>query len=388
MNHLSMARLYCKVLDFPTAERVAEDGLAEAEKSGNWRAWGELASLCLRIYADTLQTSKGNELKERLLQLKDKEIKELASSIHYHIGMKSAQEGKFADAAASFCLAETLAETSEDRGRALFGSAVLPWMQGRPSESLKKLDDLERELPGQEGIATQFSVTWMRVELNDHLGNQGERDRAIERAWEISREDNNPHYVVHNLIFEAKVFLNRKDLVLTKRHIATVERLLPHRGPGLFLRRLDDLKAKVRAAEEVPAIELFRDGESTRLKIGERGVIDVTKMDLLMKLLSLLGENPGQPVSKEKICEVLWREEYHPLRHDNKIYVTIRRLRTLLNDKMDRPELILTKDGQYSLSSGFRFIRFHPASVDSNSNKKYFPDGKQIANSIQKEGRL
>lgn len=389
MNHLSMARLYCKVLDFERAEKVAEEGLAEAEKNGDWQTWCLLASLCLRIYMDTLQAPRANDLKKRLHSLKSEGVKELASSIDYQLGMRSAQEKNYVEAERLFQSAAESANSPEEKGRALFGLAALPWIQDQPEAALQKLNALESELQGAESLATQFSIAWLKIEINERLGRSDARDVAMARAWAIARDDNNPYFVVRNLLSEAAIFFKRKELALVKRNLETVEKLLPNRQPTTFLTQLEDLKKKLSAIEQSPSIELFQEGVKTLLRVGDREPVDVTKLDLLMKLLSLLGEKSGHSVDKEAICAELWKEEYHPLRHDNKIYVTIRRLRHLLldNDK-DRPELILMKDGNYSLNPAFRLIRFHSSPVADVPAKKYVPAGKPFPNSFGKEGNL
>lgn len=61
------------------------------------------------------------------------------------------------------------------------------------------------------------------------------------------------------------------------------------------------------------------------------------------KLLLYLAENPNKIVNKERLCEVVWGEEY--MGYDNTISVHIRHLREKLEENPSKPKLILTVVG-------------------------------------------
>lgn len=61
------------------------------------------------------------------------------------------------------------------------------------------------------------------------------------------------------------------------------------------------------------------------------------------KLLLYLAENPNKIVNKERLCEVVWGEDYTG--YDNTISVHIRHLREKLEDNPSKPKLILTVIG-------------------------------------------
>ncbi len=74
----------------------------------------------------------------------------------------------------------------------------------------------------------------------------------------------------------------------------------------------------------------------------------------LWKLLSAL--LPGE-ADKETLVQSVWGEDvYHPLRHDNRLHVTVRNLRVALGDG-DPPFRVLTTETGYRLSGGLRALR-------------------------------
>ena len=67
-----------------------------------------------------------------------------------------------------------------------------------------------------------------------------------------------------------------------------------------------------------------------------------------MDMLRLFIQNPGNVYSKEVLVKQVWKQEYNPAVHDNKIYVTIKRLRKLIEPEYDKPRYIFrAKNGYY-----------------------------------------
>jgi DNA-binding winged helix-turn-helix (wHTH) protein len=80
----------------------------------------------------------------------------------------------------------------------------------------------------------------------------------------------------------------------------------------------------------------------------ELGKIDLANQFILVKLLEVLCENQGIAVSKEEIVRRLWKENYDPAQHDNRIYVNIKRLRTLIEPDTENPKyLFRSADGYF-----------------------------------------
>ena len=80
----------------------------------------------------------------------------------------------------------------------------------------------------------------------------------------------------------------------------------------------------------------------------EKGHINIKNQFILLDLLKLLISNPGIVYSKESLVEKVWKQKYDPRVHDNKIYVTIKRLRELVEPDHRKPKYIFrTKEGYY-----------------------------------------
>jgi TolB-like protein/tetratricopeptide (TPR) repeat protein len=80
-----------------------------------------------------------------------------------------------------------------------------------------------------------------------------------------------------------------------------------------------------------------------------RNGLKITLPEQLFRLLVLLGEHPGEVVSREEIRKTLWSDTF--VNYDDSINSAIRRLRHYLENADDSPQLIETLPGH-----GYRFI--------------------------------
>ena len=80
----------------------------------------------------------------------------------------------------------------------------------------------------------------------------------------------------------------------------------------------------------------------------QKGHINIKNQFILLDMLKLFISTPGMIYSKESLVEKIWKQKYDPRVHDNKIYVTIKRLRELVEPDHKKPKYIFrTKDGYY-----------------------------------------
>ena len=85
--------------------------------------------------------------------------------------------------------------------------------------------------------------------------------------------------------------------------------------------------------------------------------VDFNKRALHWRLLSTLAAHGGR-ATKERLVLDVWEEpEYHPLKHDARLQVAIRKLRELLEDDPGSPERIVTVEDGYALTGPIRLAR-------------------------------
>ena len=79
-----------------------------------------------------------------------------------------------------------------------------------------------------------------------------------------------------------------------------------------------------------------------------KGRVNFKNQFILMDLLKMFLTSPGVSCSKENMAAAVWKQKYDPEAHDNKIYVTIKRLRELVEPDIHHPKYIFRgKKGYY-----------------------------------------
>lgn len=77
----------------------------------------------------------------------------------------------------------------------------------------------------------------------------------------------------------------------------------------------------------------------------------------LWSILATLHDHGGA-ATKEQLVQALWNEsEYHPLHHDNRLQVAVRKLRKLIEDEPSRPARLVTTADGYTLVGRVRRTR-------------------------------
>lgn len=110
----------------------------------------------------------------------------------------------------------------------------------------------------------------------------------------------------------------------------------------------------------------FRIDQRTKsFLVKNKGAIDFKNQHILFDLALLFLESPGTRFSKEALVEKIWGQIYDPKSHDNLIYVSIKRLRTLIEPDPESPHYLLRDRKGYYLNpqSSIQLTRSEDASL-------------------------
>jgi hypothetical protein len=92
-----------------------------------------------------------------------------------------------------------------------------------------------------------------------------------------------------------------------------------------------------------------------RVVLPDGAPVDLAKRRVLLDLLAVLCRHDGA-ASKEQLLTEVWQiDDYHPLRHDNRLKVAVRKLRRLLEEPLGGPPVESVEDG-YRLRGRVRFV--------------------------------
>jgi hypothetical protein len=90
--------------------------------------------------------------------------------------------------------------------------------------------------------------------------------------------------------------------------------------------------------------------------------IELSQSPLLWRILEVMADHGGH-ASKEQLVIEVWNErEYHPLKHDNRLRLAVRKLRQDVEVNPARPSRILTTEDGYALAGLVRRLKRRPGS--------------------------
>ena len=120
------------------------------------------------------------------------------------------------------------------------------------------------------------------------------------------------------------------------------------------------MRASSAPALALDAYPVVLDGRTHELCIHEQR-IPLGRRPILRKLLYAMASRPNHVLTKEALAAHIWPSRYDPRRHDNALWVNVRRLRVLLQSSGLKVEL--TDDG-YRLTTPEGFVYVDPGGVD------------------------
>ncbi|MNL17663.1 hypothetical protein D3C87_1387670 [compost metagenome] len=252
-------------------------------------------------------------------------------------------------------------DDKEDICRAIFGIArcyATPEMN-RYADALKEIYNLQVFFQVYDFAEIKFSSLWLNAEVLRQLKKY---DEAIEVAWRAYDELKNTKnlYMSTNLLgLLGSIYLDAGDKDMARLYLTLCSRGLDHKNASRFSRMVRSALDKVGGESEQNFDLIFDDLNHTvyEKKIGK---VDFKNQFILLDLLKLFVLNQGKVYSKEFLVENVWKQPYDPVIHDNKIYVTIKRLRKMIEPDYEKPKYIFrAKNGYYMNKSARVHIGQH-----------------------------
>lgn len=307
-------------------------------------------TLCLRMYAEMEDTAKIHSIKDRLYDYVTRENIDFNSSTYYTLALVSSYRGDFAQALENLEKALALAlsqDSKEDMCYAIHGLAAVYWSLGRTEDALKEIYNLRvffqvLRLPDLE-VSSQILNGYILISLKRY-------DEALEVFWKAfeSLKDQKNMYTYVSLLFAmgyAHAESGEADLARTYMKLA--QQMADPQTFVYLLRKINEINRRL-TGQGHNNFDLVFDSASNSVIERKKGKIDFKNQFILLDMLKLFLRSPGEVYTKEALVKAVWKQEYDPAVHDNKIYVTIKRLRQLIEPDFDRPKYIYrAKNGYY-----------------------------------------
>jgi tetratricopeptide (TPR) repeat protein len=352
-----LGRLYQDRGDFFLALEKLEAASAIYLSFKDFTNYVQTVNRILRLYAETEQQEKVNLIKEKLQDLVIKEGLQLNSRTYYTLALcsfykeqdESAME--YLQKALSLALAQ---DNKEDICYAISGTANVFARMGKYNEALRELYNLEIFFQVMDQPELKMSSTILNGWI---LTQMGKNEQAIEILWQAydlvkSHKTLTMHYyVLYNL---GRAYLNAGEKDLARTYLTLAARSVdPQNLKRLYLGIKQEL---AKLGDEVSEFDLKFDIETHTVLEKRIGKVDFKNQFILLDLLKLFALNQGRVYSKEYLVEQVWKQAYDPGVHDNKIYVTIKRLRKLIEPDYDKPKYIFRAKNGYFMNKSARVL--------------------------------
>src|SRR6185312_11428979 len=137
------------------------------------------------------------------------------------------------------------------------------------------------------------------------------------------------------------------EVDLARTYIRLARQMADPENFVFLFRKIGELEKRIVGKNETN-FDLVFSSTSNSVVERKKGKIDFKNQFILLDMLKLFLKSPGEVYSKEALVKAVWKQEYDPAVHDNKIYVTIKRLRQLIEPDFDKPRYIYrAKNGYY-----------------------------------------
>ena len=214
----------------------------------------------------------------------------------------------------------------------------------------KKTPEVQKMLLGIQYIDSLIQIHYLK-----------QYDQADKKLWKLFEQTNkyNFNYMIPAILSTMSYCqdcLGNKNQAILFYNLAQ-KKINPERK--LFFKNLERLKQKINIENQDSQwdkYDMIFHKTSHKFIEKRKGILDLKNQFILIDLLKLLLLNRGTFLSKEKLVKELWREEYHSEIHDNKLYVTIKRLREAVELNSSKPSYICRNSYGYYFSKSAKVL--------------------------------
>ena len=349
-SYLEIARLQFSNCDFEPAIQNATKASELFYEKKEIYSFLKSQNLLLRMYAERDDQDQITNTKERLQDLVLKEGFELNSRTYYTLGICAFTKQQMDLSLEYFqkSLAIALAaDSKEDMCFAINGVAIVYMWMGRYADALKEIYNLQVFFQLLDLPELKISTQVLNGLILHKTGKNDEALLVLGECFELLKKHKSLYMYVQLLYACGITYKDSGNLDMARFYLQLAKKTV---DPKSLRRTANDID-RVLSDMGVPAqndYDIIFNSATHALVEKKKGKVDFKNQFILLDLLHMFLKKPGSVHSKEQITDKLWSESYDPGVHDNKIYVTIKRLRQLIEPDADKPKYIFrAKNGYY-----------------------------------------
>ena len=357
-SSFELGELYFEKCDFVEARSKYLEAKEAYLEAKDFPKFLKCVQRLLRVYAEMEDHKAIDELKDQLQTLVMKERLKLDSRTYYTLGLCAFFKGQkdlsleYVEKSLSLALSS---DEKEDICYAIHGLAIVYASMDRIEDALKEIYNLQVFF--QVISLPELEITSQMV--NAHiLRKMGQHDKAADILWTCyERLKERKNFLLHlELLYAMGItYHDAGQLDLARLYLGLARKSIDPVSLRNMNNHINKRLSELGDSDE-SQYDLIFNKTSKSLTEKKRGRVDFKNQFILLDLLKLFLRKPGEVHSKEEIVERVWKQDYDPRVHDNKLYVTIKRLRKLIEPEYEKPRYIFRAKNGYYLNKSTRVL--------------------------------
>ena len=367
LSFAEISELYYKSGQFEKALEYLNDSLnklsKEPESSEQRAALSEALYHKIRILSEMEEFDEIDKLQnsfQSLLSQKNSDSYYILALLNFYKCPSEVDTRKTCEAQTQKYLqaALDLAETSKQKVAALTRLCALHFYEGNTTLSMSYYRKIKKLHTKTQSLESLFFATLIQAAIERKQGNLTKSFQKLDICYDLLKSEKNVYFYTYLLWNHAQTLADSNEyaqaivllnIALKMCHPKWMKRC--HNAITYWLKEY---------SERSQEYDLAIDQKNNLLLKPQGQKVSLSKQVIISRLLDLFATHQGYTFSKEELCEKVWRTEYNPKKHDNKIYVTVKRLKALIEPSEQSHYIIKSKSG-YTLNKNahIKIIKHH-----------------------------
>lgn len=349
---IELGTLYFERGDTLKSISLLEPVVAQCLEEKKKTALIECVSVLFRCYVELKDFDKIDALKEQIL-LPERNLveKSLQPKIYYHLALCESARRNY-DLSYEYC--QTSLKLSldlqlrDDVAHAILGTAIVLYYKGQYGEALKEIYNLQVFMGAYDVPKITVSTHILKGNILRKLKRFDQAIEVLWQAYDLLKRDKNLLAYISTLYSLGCAFKEFGRLKEARNYLDLARRSTDSKNLLRLHDSIEEALLDFTPGSTTKIYDLVFDREQRTVQEKQLGPIEFKNKFLLLELLSVFTECPGEIFKKEELVRRVWKQNYSPAIHDNKIYVNIKRLRTMIEPNFNRPKYIFrSKEGYY-----------------------------------------
>lgn len=353
-----VGKLHFERGDFTAAVPLLKEVASSAFAKRDFEEYLNAQNLLLRMYSEQEEYEEINKTKEVLQDLVLKEGFELNAKTYYTLALCAAYKKQYETSLEYLQKSLSIALATDkkvDMCYAICGLAITYNRLGRYTDALREIYNLQVffqviDIPDLKIAAQNINGQILRG-LKKY-------DEALNLFWQVYETLKTSKSLMNYVSILYQLGLTYNDLGEKEKAKMYLELALKSIDPEnmkYVYRQTKEALSQI-GVEDKKDYDLIFDLDQNEVVEHKIGKVDFKNQFILLDLLRLFVSNPGQVYSKEALVEEIWHQPYDPTVHDNKIYVTIKRLRKMIEPDYEKPRYIFRSKNGYFLNKSVKVL--------------------------------